>query len=136
MSYAGDKSVELAWSDLVSDPDAVMVDVRTKEEWNFVGVPDMSAAGKELVCVEWQSFPSGSPNPDFVQQVGAQVSKASKLYFLCRSGSRSRAAAIAMTTAGFSNCFNITEGFEGNIDDSQHRGVGGWKAAGLPWFQS
>ena len=60
----------------------------------------------------------------------------SKLYFLCRSGSRSRAAAIAMTVAGFNTCFNIIDGFEGNLDGSERRGVGGWKAAGLPWFQS
>ena len=136
MSYAGDRSVESAWSDLKGDADAVMVDVRTKEEWNFVGVPDMRSTGKELICVEWQTFPSGSPNPEFIKQVKAQVNQDSKLYFLCRSGSRSRAAAIAMTAAGFNTCFNITDGFEGNLDDSDRRGVGGWKAAGLPWCQS
>jgi rhodanese-related sulfurtransferase len=55
---------------------------------------------------------------------------------LCRSGARSRAAAMAMTAKGYNKCYNVAEGFEGNLDAEQHRGrVSGWKAAGLPWKQ-
>jgi hypothetical protein len=41
-----------------------------------------------------------------------------------------------MTAIGFAHCFNIAGGFEGDIDGNGHRGVGGWKSAGLPWRQS
>jgi hypothetical protein len=42
-----------------------------------------------------------------------------------------------MTGAGYSRCFNVSEGFEGRLDPERHRGlVEGWKAAGLPWTQS
>jgi rhodanese-related sulfurtransferase len=56
---------------------------------------------------------------------------------LCRSGARSRAAAIALTGAGFAQAFNIGDGFEGDVDPQGHRGNrNGWKAANLPWRQS
>ena len=58
------------------------------------------------------------------------------LFFICRSGSRSLAAAKAMAAAGYRACHNVAGGFEGPLDDDSHRGsVGGWKAAGLPWIQ-
>jgi rhodanese-related sulfurtransferase len=56
--------------------------------------------------------------------------------FLCRSGARSRHAAIAMTSAGWGPCFNVSDGFEGPLDDSRRRGGAGWKAGGLPWAQT
>jgi len=59
------------------------------------------------------------------------------LLFLCRSGVRSRAAAIAMTAAGYSRAYNIAQGFEGDPDAERHRGnKNGWKASGLPWKQT
>ena len=61
----------------------------------------------------------------------------SSIYFLCRSGVRSKHAAIAMTEAGWARCFNIASGFEGPPDPAGHRGtVDGWKAQGLPWTQT
>jgi rhodanese-related sulfurtransferase len=58
------------------------------------------------------------------------------ILFICRSGGRSRAAAAALTAAGYRRCYNVAEGFEGNPDPERHRGkTGGWKAAGLPWVQ-
>ncbi|MHA1113507.1 MAG: rhodanese-like domain-containing protein, partial [Alphaproteobacteria bacterium] len=57
--------------------------------------------------------------------------------FLCRSGARSMAAAMAMTALGHTDCRNIVEGFEGDLNGDHHRGeASGWKAAGLPWEQS
>ncbi|MDJ0930903.1 rhodanese-like domain-containing protein [Breoghania sp.] len=59
------------------------------------------------------------------------------IYFLCRSGVRSRAAAIVMTEAGYKNYFNVANSFEGPLDEHCHRGtLGGWKHQGLPWRQS
>ena len=127
---------------LNADPKVQLVDVRTMAEWNFVGLPDLSALGRKVHCVEWQDFPSSEINPDFVAQASgalasAGVQKDTPLLFLCRSGARSRAAAIAMTGAGYQKSFNVAGGFEGDLDATRHRGKNnGWKAAGLPWKQS
>jgi rhodanese-related sulfurtransferase len=140
--YAGDVSAAEAWEMLSSQATAQLIDVRTVAEWNFVGVPDLSPLGRKTHCIEWQEFPTGAPNPDFVEEAKAALSSAggdptAPVLLLCRSGARSRAAAIALTRAGYSKAFNIAEGFEGNLDAERHRGqTGGWKASGLPWRQT
>jgi rhodanese-related sulfurtransferase len=138
LSYAGDVSAADAWERLKSDPRAQLVDVRTMAEWNYVGVPDLSALGRRAICIEWQQFPGGERNPDFVGEASqALPNKDAPVLLLCRSGARSRAAAIALTAAGFGQAFNIGDGFEGDADEEGHRGNrGGWKAANLPWRQS
>lgn len=139
-NYAGDVTPAETWRVLRENPDAVLVDVRTRAEWSFVGVPDLSAAGKEPVLMEWQLFPTMALNPGFAAGLSSALGQSHKnapVFFLCRSGARSRAAAIAMTGVGFSRCFNIAGGFEGDLDASKHRGTNsGWKAADLPWVQS
>jgi len=136
--YAGDVDAEEAWSLLKSNPKAQLVDVRTAAEWAFVGQP----IGREVHNVEWQSYPSMGLNSEFAAQASAQLRAAgaspdTPVLFLCRSGARSRAAAIAMTAAGFGRAFNIAGGFEGDLDEQRHRGGrSGWKASGLPWRQS
>jgi rhodanese-related sulfurtransferase len=140
--YAGDLATDAAWALLKDNPSAQLVDVRTMAEWSFVGVPDLSGVGREVHCVEWQSFPLMAPNPEFVGQTAETLRQAgasadTPVLFLCRSGARSRAAAIAMTRAGFHHAYNVAGGFEGDIDPDRHRGNrNGWKASGLPWKQS
>jgi len=140
--YAGDLSPMEAWERLAGHPRATLVDVRTRAEWTYVGVPVLADLGKEAVFLEWQSFPSGAPVPDFVPALSAALAAAGRtpddpVLFICRSGGRSRAAAIAATAAGFREAYNVAEGFEGPLDEEGHRGMlGGWKAAGLPWAQS
>jgi rhodanese-related sulfurtransferase len=135
--YAGDVDVVTAWEGVKSTANAVLVDVRTQAEWNFVGVPDLSSAEKQPVLVEWQVFPTMDLNASFVDAVSAAApDKSAPIYFLCRSGARSKSAAIAMTQAGYAECYNIAQGFEGPHDAEQHRGAtDGWKARGLPWIQ-
>jgi rhodanese-related sulfurtransferase len=138
--YAGDIDPKEAWALLASNPGAQLVDVRTMAEWSFVGIPDLSSVGRQTICIEWQNFPDMGLNPHFVAETQAAVRGATAdtpLLFLCRSGARSRGAAIAMTRAGFSAAYNIAGGFEGDLDSARHRGSkNGWKAAGLPWKQS
>jgi len=135
-------SVETAWQQLAADSASVLIDVRTRAEWSFVGVPDLSSLGKELLLVEWFSFPGNQPNAAFVAELQARLaatgaSKEAPLYFICRSGARSQSAAEAMLKAGYTRCCNVVEGFEGPLDDARHRGQrSGWKAQGLPWVQS
>ena len=137
--YAGDLSASEAWALLQGDREAQLVDVRSVPEWNFVGLPDLSSVGRDVLLVEWQSFPEMRVNLAFVADVEkkAAVSKDTPVLFLCRSGARSRSAAVAMTAAGYGRAYNIEGGFEGDLDASRHRGSqNGWKAAGLPWKQS
>jgi len=136
-SYAGDLTVRESWEMLARDANSVLVDVRSQAEWSFVGVPDLSSLGKKVALVPWQTFPGMKPNPDFAAQLAAAgVSPDKTVLFLCRSGARSKSAAIAMTAAGYKRCHNVAGGFEGPHDSHRHRGmVDGWKAANLPWVQ-
>ncbi len=135
--YAGDVTPQDAYAAVRDDPHALLVDVRTAAEWSYVGTPDLSDAGKRAVLVEWQRYPSGEVNERFVEDLrsAADVGEGTPLYFLCRSGVRSKAAAAAVTAAGLGPAYNILEGFEGPHDDEGHRTVAGWKVAGLPWRQ-
>lgn len=133
--YAGDVTPSQAWAALQASPHAVLVDVRTNAEWAYVGLPDLTDVDRETVCIEWQRFPDGAVNEDFVGQLRSRVGPDAPVYFLCRSGVRSQAAAAAATTAGLGPAFNITDGFEGPTDGDGHRAVAGWKQDGLPWRQ-
>lgn len=135
MAYAGDLTPQQAWDLLAADERAVLVDVRTAAEWTYVGVPELQSLGRETALVEWVTFPGGARNPQFLDQVRAVAAEDAPVVFLCRSGVRSVAAAEAATAAGLT-AYNVLEGFEGGLDGSRHRGVGGWKASGLPWRQS
>ena len=138
--YAGDVKPEEAFRVLGAEPGAVLVDVRTRAEWSFVGLPDLSGLGKEPVLLEWQVFPAMDRNPRFAEDLAAALgpdTRSAPIFFLCRSGARRRAAAVALTAGGFARCYNIAGGFEGDLDGARHRGGhNGWKAAGLPWAQS
>ena len=136
-----DVDVAAAWQGLTSQRGAQLVDVRTRAEWTYVGVPDLGSIGKRAVLVEWQTFPDQSVDPRFVERLVGElkalgVQLDDDLFFICRSGSRSLAAAKALAAAGYRSCHNIGGGFEGPLDDLRHRGsIAGWKAAGLPWLQ-
>lgn len=140
--YRGELSVEEAWDILRSDADAVLIDVRTRAEWAYVGIPRLDGIGKSPILIEWEMFPSGEPLPHFTSLLGDELKRLgtpgdAPLLFICRSGSRSRSAAVAMTSAGYANCYNIGPGFEGPLDGERHRSsISGWKLAGLPWSQS
>ena len=133
--------VTATWEGLASGPRSQLVDVRTRAEWTYVGIPDLAQIGKRAVLVEWQTFPDQAVDARFVERLAGElkalgVQPDDDLYFICRSGSRSLAAARAMASAGYRACHNVSEGFEGPLDDERHRGaLLGWKAIGLPWQQ-
>jgi rhodanese-related sulfurtransferase len=136
-----DVDVEAAWKALKSRARSQLIDVRTRAEWTYVGIPDLGSLSKRAVLVEWQTFPDRSVDPRFVERLENElkalgVKPEDDLFFICRSGGRSLAAAKAMAALGYGACHNVAGGFEGPLDDERHRGtVGGWKAAGLPWLQ-
>jgi rhodanese-related sulfurtransferase len=130
MSYAGDLTPQDAWAKL--EEGAILVDVRTEGEWAHIGIPDTKATDNDPLFIQW-TFPGGIPNPEFVEQLKQQAPEDNgvELLFLCRSGQRSIAAAIAATQAGF-RAYNVLEGFEGEPDRYGERTVNGWKNRGLP----
>jgi rhodanese-related sulfurtransferase len=114
----------------------VLVDVRTQAEWTYVGVPDLSRLGREVVRIEWVSYPAGRVNDRFVDELeSAGVGRDDAVYFLCRSGVRSVAAAETATAAGWRRAHNVLDGFEGPHGAEHLRNVAGWKVDGLPWVQ-
>lgn len=141
-SHAGDVSPRDVWDGLRGRADAQLIDVRTKAEWTFVGLPDTTEVGREPILLEWQLYPVMGIDGEFAQKLEAElerrdVPRDAPLYFLCRSGARSASAAALMTSRGWSAAHNIEHGFEGPPDQKRHRGsVAGWKAAKLPWRQT
>jgi rhodanese-related sulfurtransferase len=139
VSYAGDITPLQAWKLLADSPRAVLVDVRTEAEWRFVGVPDLSSLGREVVYIEW-NMSNGMYNEQFADELKELVPPAAAdeerpVVFLCRSGNRSIGAAEVATDVGINPAFNVLDGFEGHLDADGHRGGTGWRAVGLPWKQ-
>ncbi|ACZ32120.1 Rhodanese domain protein [Xylanimonas cellulosilytica DSM 15894] len=135
--YAGDITPEQTWELLTTDPSVVLVDVRTRAEWEHVGVPDVASVGKRTVFTQWV-LNNGTPNPGFLADLKAGLAEAgvgedATFVFLCRSGQRSIAAARVATAAGLGPSYNVLQGFEGAPGISGARDVEGWKVAGLPW---
>ena len=132
-----DVAPKQAWESLRNDPEAQLVDVRTIPEWEFTGLPDLSDAGKQPVLIPWQVYPTMQVNGGFLDDLReAGLTPDHKLFFICRTGGRSRAAAELANQHGFARAVNVVGGFEGVPDAAGHRGtVAGWKADRLPWRQ-
>lgn len=130
LPYQGAVTPSEAFDLLRNHPNAKLVDVRTRAEWDYVGrIPG-------AVEIEILSYPGNRPNPSFIAELEQKVSKAAHVLFICRSGGRSHNAAAMATQAGYVNSFNVLEGFEGDRDGEGHRNtIGGWRASGLPWVQ-
>jgi rhodanese-related sulfurtransferase len=133
LPYAGAVTPQEAYALLSANPNVKLIDVRTNAERDWVGrvaVPEVQHA-----AVQWNLYPGGTPNPEFVAQLAQVASKDNVLLFLCRSGVRSRHAAKRATEEGYQRSFDILEGFEGDKDAEGHRKtLAGWCKAGLPWI--
>lgn len=137
LDYAGDVLPEDLFA-YIQHHAAIVVDVRTLPEWQFTGVPDLQGTEARLATVSWKFYPDFSLNTKFAEQLAAlpDIGADTPLFFMCRSGGRSLDAALAMTAAGYRYCYNVSGGFEGEVDAHSHRGaIQGWKAKKLPWKQ-
>ncbi len=127
----------------LKERNALLIDVRTDAEFSFVGQADLSSLNKEVVLLPWKMFPSMNLNPRFqmslekvLQEKFGEEKYDAHLIFMCRSGSRSYEAAAYISSFGYKNCFNLSGGFEGNLDEKGHRSnIDGWKKNNLPWRQ-
>ena len=131
LPYFGAVTPSDAYAVIKSAPKARLIDVRTRPEWDYVGhAPESS-------LLEWNVYPDGRRNPEFLAQLQLQAPDPdAPVFFLCRSGQRSDGAARMAAAAGYSKAFNVLEGFEGEKDAHGQRGtLGGWRKAGLPWVQ-
>ena len=136
LSFMGSVPPRQAWQ-MVQQGLALLVDVRTAEERKFVGHVPGSAH------VPWATGTALARNPRFVRELTALLARqaaadgsAPIALLLCRSGKRSTLAAQEAAKAGLTHVFNVSEGFEGELDAAQHRGGGdGWRFQGLPWVQ-
>ena len=114
-----------------------LIDIRTKPEWEFIGVPDLSSLNKKTIFISWHMYPEMKINSLFENQITeSNIKKNDNLFLICRSGNRSSDAAEFLTSRGFSNCFNVEDGFEGEIGPHHQRStINGWKYCKLPWKQ-
>ena len=130
--YAGAVTPAEAYALVQTNPNVKLVDVRTNAERDWVG--RVAIPGSQHLAVQWNLYPGGTPNPEFATQLAGMADKNDVLLFLCRSGVRSRHAAKLATEQGYTNSFDILEGFEGDKDAQGHRKtIGGWCKADLPW---
>ena len=123
-----------AWKILRENPRAILLDVRSKVEFDYVGHP------QGAVNVPLLEFPDWQVDTAFVGKVGAldgADDKSVPVLAICRSGGRSMMAAQLLEQAGYEQAMNIIEGFEGDLDDNNHRGnLSGWRFHKLPWEQT
>ncbi|MBA4274096.1 MAG: sulfurtransferase [Alphaproteobacteria bacterium] len=138
LRYAGDITPTQAWDMLSSDSAAQLVDVRTQPEWAFAGLPELTALNRKPLTLSWKFYPTFELNAQFLAQLSTLVPDTSTpLLFLCKTGGRSSDAAAAATAAGYTACYNIAGGFEGDANAERQRGrINGWKATNLPWEQA
>ena len=137
MSYKRDLLPKMALERLNDNPGALFVDVRSKAEHKYVGYPENS------ILIPWIDEPSWEPNPDvsYDAVVDALFNRNDKLesevILICRSGFRSNEALKCLQSKGFNNVAHVTSGFEGDLDENDHRGnLNGWRHDGMPWTQS
>lgn len=130
--YAGALLPNEAYELLQIAPGSRLIDVRSWAELEFNG------SIRDAVHVEWQAWPGWVHNPHFLVQLENAADPEALLLFICRNGHRSHLAAAICTEAGRGNCYNVLEGFDGDLNKaSGHRNeINGWKHRGLPWIQS
>ena len=129
-----------AWEIMQSNPEATLFDVRTSMEFEYVGHP-MNA-----INIPWKEAPAWTINPDFTGQVRKALQlrhgpdkniESLPLMIICRSGKRSLVAAEELARNGFTEVYNVEQGFEGDRDGAKHRNtINGWRFHNLPWEQS
>lgn len=131
--------------DLAQKEKVLFIDVRSREEVNFLGMPTIADANIPYMEMDpmyaWNEKKDSFklvPNSEFVSLVSDRVktkgmSKDSPIIVMCRSGDRSALAANLLAKDGYTKVYTIVDGYEGNMSKDGRRSVDGWKNSGLPW---
>jgi len=137
MGYKRNLLPKMAVERLQNNPQALFVDVRSKAEFKYVGYPENS------ILIPWIDDPDWEPNPeafsDAVMQEldGRENLSDTEIILICRSGFRSNEALKCLENKGFTQVSHVASGFEGDLDENDHRGnLNGWRHDGMPWSQS
>ncbi|MEE9327996.1 MAG: rhodanese-like domain-containing protein [Cocleimonas sp.] len=126
----GHLSSKETWEFLQEHPEAKLIDIRSSMEFLFIGHP------KECIHIGWMEEPDWDINPNFVEDIKTVQTDNRPIVMICRSGNRSEKAGVQLLEAGLTNIHHVTDGFEGDRDDDNHRGtLNGWRFEGLPWEQ-
>jgi len=111
---------------LITKPNSVLLDVRTKEEWDTIGKPDGEKIGLKTYFLSIQFGDERIFNENFIQEFkNLKINQDKNILITCRSGARSQFAAELLTKENYT-CVNISDGFEGNQENV------GWKKCNLP----
>ena len=137
MSYKRNLLPKMAVERLQDNPQALFVDVRSKAEYKYVGFPENS------ILIPWIDDPDWEPNPEafsdsVIQELdGRENLLNTEIILICRSGFRSNEALKCLENKGFTQVSHVASGFEGDLDENDHRGnLNGWRHDGMPWSQS
>jgi len=137
MSYKRNLLPKMAVERLQNNPQALFVDVRSKAEYKYVGYPENS------ILIPWIDDPDWEPNPEVfsdlvIQELdGRENLSDTEIILICRSGFRSNEALKCLENKGFTQVSHVASGFEGDLDENDHRGnLNGWRHDGMPWSQS
>ena len=111
---------------LITKPNSVLLDVRTKEEWDTIGKPNGEKIGLKTYFLSIQFGNERIFNENFIQEFkNLKINQDKNILITCRSGARSQFAAELLTKENYT-CVNISDGFEGNQENV------GWKKSDLP----
>ena len=137
MSYKRNLLPKMAVERLQNNPLVLFVDVRSKAEYKYVGYPENS------ILIPWIDDPDWEPNPEafsdsVIQELdGRENLLNTEIILICRSGFRSNEALKCLENKGFTQVSHVASGFEGDLDENDHRGnLNGWRHDGMPWSQS
>ena len=137
MSYKRNLLPKMAVERLQDNPQALFVDVRSKAEYKYVGFPENS------ILIPWIDDPDWEPNPeafsDLVMQEldGRENLLNTEIILICRSGFRSNEALKCLENKGFTQVSHVASGFEGDLDENDHRGnLNGCRHDGMACSQS
>ena len=124
------------WKQLENLTNSYLIDVRSPEEWQETGIADLSLIDREAKTISWKRFtPFVHQNDKFLDELSASVpDKKAHLFFICKSGGRSLQAANSAKEAGYQYCYNVNDGFEGNMFNKNliSTNINGWMNSNLP----
>lgn len=131
----GNISSSHCWRELQEKTHSILIDVRSPQEWQDAGIPDLKSINKDVILLTWMFFiPNIHPNKNFIEQLEKITpnKESTELFFICKSGGRSAQAADLALSNGYKYCYNVQDGFLGSSFDSDLKPLDGWVENDLP----